>query len=124
MQSRISAIAVLILAGGLTFACGGMRTETPTAPPPTADDDGNTSNRGPLPPNPPPPTSGTCDAGNVKFAIGERASHALLEQARVAAGASVARFIRPNEVITMEFSPARLNLNLNGQDIVRSAYCG
>jgi hypothetical protein len=123
MKTRASVIAIVITIGGFTIGCGGARTDVPTAPTPMSADDGNTSSGG-LPPNPAPPSSGTCDTAKAEFAIGQRASQALLEQARVAAGASVARFIRPNEAITLEFAPARLNLNLSGEDTVRSAYCG
>jgi Peptidase inhibitor I78 family len=80
---------------------------------------------GPLRPTAPPPApSGSCDATKAQFALGERASQELLDRARVAAGAGVARFIRPNEPITLEFSPARLNLNLNTKDVVQSVDCG
>jgi hypothetical protein len=48
----------------------------------------------------------------------------LLERARHAAQASVARFIRPSERITTEFSPSRLNLVLDEQDVVASVSCG
>jgi hypothetical protein len=48
----------------------------------------------------------------------------LLERARDAAQANVARFIRPNEPVTLEFSPARLNLGLDARDIVTSVTCG
>ena len=128
MDLRTGVIAVL-LTSGLTVACA-SRTDAPTAP---TDVDRNnsvgssadTSTRGPLPPTAPPPApSGSCDATKAQFALGERASQELLDRARVAAGAGAARFIRPNEPITLEFSPARLNLNLNTKDVVQSVYCG
>lgn len=118
MDSRTGLIAVAII--GVTIACG-TRIDVPAAP--TAVD-GNTSTRGRLPPPSPPASSGNCNAAKAQFAVGERASQELLEKARAAAGAGVARFIRPNEPITLEFSPARLDLSLNGQDIVQSVYCG
>ena len=73
---------------------------------------------------PTPPTANTCDATLVRSAVGERASSGLLEAARLAARATVARFLRPNDVITMEYLGSRLNLHLDAQDIVRSATCG
>jgi hypothetical protein len=80
--------------------------------------------RRPLPLTASPPPSGRCDATKAQSALGERASGELLDRMRVAAGAAAARFIRPNERITLEFSPARLNLNLNTRDVVQSVYCG
>ena len=113
MDLRTGLITILITSG-LTVACA-SRTEAPTAP---TDVDRNT------PTAPPPAPSESCDATKAQFALGERASQELLDRARVAAGAGAARFIRPNEPITLEFSPARLNLNLNTKDVVQSVYCG
>jgi hypothetical protein len=48
----------------------------------------------------------------------------LLERARVAANATVARFLVPNQPITMEYSAWRLNLELDDKNFVRSARCG
>lgn len=121
MDLRTRMIAVL-LAGGLTAAC---------ASPTNADrnnaleSSANTSTRGPLLPTAPPPApSGSCDATKAQFALGERASQALLDRARTAAGADVARFLRPNEAITLEFSPGRLNLSVDTKDVVHSVSCG
>ena len=81
--------------------------------------------RPPQPPGPePPPATGTCVVEQAQWAIGRPASSSLLERARVDATASIARFIRPNEAITMEYSPARLNLYLDEQDVVRGVVCG
>jgi hypothetical protein len=68
--------------------------------------------------------SQSCDASKAQWAIGQRATDELLEGARAAAGARTARFLRPNQPITMEYFGWRLNLGLNEQDIVRSATCG
>jgi hypothetical protein len=48
----------------------------------------------------------------------------VLERARVSAGAESARFLRPNQPVTMEFLRSRLNLGLDARDIVRSVVCG
>jgi hypothetical protein len=127
MDLRTGVIAAL-LTSGLMAACA-SRSDAPTMP---TDVDRNDSvgssadtTRGPLPPTAPPPApSGRCDATKAQFALGERASQELLDRARVAAGADAARFIRPNEPITFEFSPGRLNLNLNARDAVHSVNCG
>jgi hypothetical protein len=70
------------------------------------------------------PASRTCDATKARFAIGSRASDELLERARVSAQAAVARFLRPNQPITMEYLASRLNLNLTERGIVSAANCG
>jgi hypothetical protein len=69
-------------------------------------------------------SSAACDAEKARWTVGERASQDLLDRARQAAGASTARFIRPNEKITFEYLDSRLNLALDDQDVVRSASCG
>lgn len=117
-----------VMAAGLwSVACGGGTDfrPVPTSPSPDqqADADGNVA-RPPQPPGQnPPPATGTCVAELAQWAVGRTASTALLERARVDATASIARFIRPNEAITMEYSPARLNLWLDERDVVRSVVC-
>jgi hypothetical protein len=58
------------------------------------------------------------------FAIGQPATNDLLDRARVAAGASTARFLRPNQVVTLEYLDSRLNLHLDARDIVTGTNCG
>jgi hypothetical protein len=122
MDLRTGVIGVLLISG-LTVACG-SRTTAPTDTDRNNSVESNTSTGGPLPPTAPLPPAGSCDASKAQFALGERASQELLDRARVAAGARDARFIRPNEAITLEFLPTRLNLNLNTKDVVHSLYCG
>jgi hypothetical protein len=69
-----------------------------------------------------PPTS-SCDASKSQFAIGERAGSDLLERARVASQAASARFVRPDEPITLEFIASRLTLSLDARGVVVSAHC-
>jgi hypothetical protein len=102
-MSLRTALTTLAVAGSLTIACGGT-TERATAPT--------------------PPAAATCDASRVQWAVGQRASDALLERARVEANARSARFLRPDQPVTMEFLASRLNLGLNETDVVRSVTCG
>jgi hypothetical protein len=125
-QMRISRslLTSVFIASLLTGACGG-RGEPSSSPPLVAPSDPRAGERGPVPPpQPTPPSSGTCDATLAQWAVAQPASSDLLERARIAAKASIARFIRPNEPITMEFSPARLNLGLDKHDVVASVTCG
>jgi hypothetical protein len=123
MRASRFLLASICAAGWLISACGGNATSTsPSDPiesavPPPVD-------RGPAPAPQPPPASAKCDATKAQWAIGERASMDLLDRAREAAQASVARFIRPNEAITLEFLPWRLNLGLDAHDVVTSISCG
>lgn len=103
MNVRAVLLTMLAVAGSLTIACGGA-TERAIAPT--------------------PPVAATCDAIKVQWAIGEQASDALLERARLEAKAGTARFLRPDQPVTMEYLGSRLNLGLNEHDVVRSVTCG
>jgi len=116
-------LASICTIGLLTSACSGGPTSTSPSDP-TGSVSSPPVDRGPAPNPQPPPSSGKCDATKAQGAVGQRASIELLERARNAAQANVARFIRPNEPVTLEFSPARLNLGLDARDIVASVTCG
>lgn len=128
-MSRRAVFVLSVIVLGLSSAgcaSGSDLRPAPTAPSPEQQAGaGDNAARPPQPPRPdPPPPTGTCVAERAQWAIGRPASRELLERARVDATASVARFIRPDEAITMEFSPARLNLYLDERDVVRGVICG
>lgn len=121
----------LILPGVLAASCfmNACRETTPAAPTPLAEhgQSGNISSppasAPPISPAP-PVTSGSCDGAKAQWAVGHAASDELLERARVSAGADSARFLRPNQPVTLEFLGGRLNLGLDARDVVRSVVCG
>jgi hypothetical protein len=128
MAFRTVLLTSVLMVGALASGCGGM-TDGGTTPTSPSSLDGAGPSQGatrpPQPPRPePPPWSGTCADSGARWAIGQPASEELLERARVDTGAQIARFIRPNQPITTEYSSARLNLYLNGHDIVQSVVCG
>jgi hypothetical protein len=128
MRQRTVLLACLLAAGWLTYGCG-SKTDTITTPTPVGSSGAvGSSEQPPNLPTPSPPTSpagsGSCDASKAQWTVGQRASDQLLERARVAAGATTARFIGPNQPITMEYFGWRLNLWLNHQGLVRSVNCG
>ncbi|MDE1198754.1 MAG: I78 family peptidase inhibitor [Pseudomonas sp.] len=65
-----------------------------------------------------------CDAAAAQFAVGKPATPALLEQARVKAGAQTARVLGPNDMVTMEYRSDRLNLNTDQAATVSRVNCG
>jgi hypothetical protein len=123
----VLSISVIVL-GLSSIGCSGRfdGRESPTSP--TVDQNANSSNgatRPPQPPSPePPPNTGTCVAEQAQWAVGRVGSASLLERARVDATASIARFIRPNEAITMEYAAGRLNLYLDARGVVHAVVCG
>jgi hypothetical protein len=130
MQVRKLFVAGILAAASLAGACSsaGDNSTRPTAvaPPPAGGSEAPGGvNRGTPPVSPGlPPATGTCDASKAAFAIGQRGDDALLERARLAAGAGSARYLHPNQPITLEYLGSRLNLQLNEKDVVRAVTCG
>ncbi|MFJ2483774.1 I78 family peptidase inhibitor [Pseudomonas sp. NPDC087598] len=71
-----------------------------------------------------PEAGSRCEATAAEFAIGKKASPALLEQARAKAGAQNARFLKPDDMITLEYRSDRLNLNTDNGLVVTRVNCG
>ncbi|MDU7558722.1 hypothetical protein GHO25_12805 [Pseudomonas sp. FSL R10-1350] len=65
-----------------------------------------------------------CDAKAADFAIGQKASASLLEQARIKAGAQTARILSPHDMITLEYRSDRLNLNADDNAVITRVNCG
>ena len=87
---------------------------TPPAATPPAD----------APPAAQPPTAQACDADAANGAIGKTATTQVIEEARLAAGAAVARTLAPGQVVTMEFRGDRLNLMVDEANVVTGVRCG
>lgn len=74
---------------------------------------------------PPPPSRGTCNAEPAKAtAMGKAGTDALLEQARIDAGAKTARYLKPGQAITKEYMGDRLNLEVDASNVVIAVRCG
>jgi predicted ATP-dependent protease len=56
--------------------------------------------------------------------LGKTASAELLEQARKRAGAQNARFLSPNDMVTLEYRSDRLNLSTDANKVVTRVNCG
>lgn len=102
--SSLSLLAVLALAGCSTGGAGSPATDP--APAPVAV------------------TGGRCDSDLAKFAVGQTASSALLQQAQQRSGAQTARILRPGDIMTLEYRSERLNLNVDAQGVVARVNCG
>lgn len=73
---------------------------------------------------PPGPSAGVCNAQGAQFAVGKTAGASVVEEARQRSGAYMARVLRPNQVVTMEFNAQRLNLDVDGAAVVTRVRCG
>ncbi len=65
-----------------------------------------------------------CEAKAAEFTLGKAASPELLEQARTRAGAQNARFLSPNDMMTLDYRSDRLNLHTDAKRVVTSVNCG
>jgi flagellar basal body L-ring protein FlgH len=69
-------------------------------------------------------SDGRCDSDLAKFAVGEPANAALLQQAQQRSGAQTARVLRPGDIMTLEYRSERLNLNVDAKGTVSRVNCG
>jgi hypothetical protein len=69
-------------------------------------------------------SSGQCSAEAIGDLVGRPASEALGAEAMRRSGARRLRWIRPGDVITMDYSTQRLNIRLDGRNNVESFTCG
>ncbi|MDH5821831.1 I78 family peptidase inhibitor [Luteimonas sp. RD2P54] len=67
---------------------------------------------------------GDCDASAVQSLVGQRADASVVEQARNGAGAEVARVLKPDQMVTMEFRAGRLNIDVDDDGVITALRCG
>ena len=65
-----------------------------------------------------------CRAAPAQAQVGKKATRALLDQARVLAGARILRVVGPDEMITQEYNASRLTILLDGQGVIAEVRCG
>jgi hypothetical protein len=114
MQFRASVLTGVLAIAAATGACG---SHNEISGPSNTDPGAGW-------PRPPLGVDTGCDSSKVQWAVGQPATEDLLQRARTAAGASAARFLRPDEPVTREYLATRLNLVLDASNVVRTASCG
>ena len=72
----------------------------------------------------PSAVDGDCDAGQAADLVGREATQALGAEALRRTGATTLRWIRPGDVVTMDYRENRLNIHLDGQHRVARFACG
>jgi len=77
----------------------------------------------PVAPLPGLPT-GECSVTGLGNLVGRDATPSLVERAKRRAGASLARILRPGQIVTMEYRNGRLNVNVDGRNRVQRFTCG
>lgn len=71
-----------------------------------------------------PSVTERCDATRAQSFVGQAATSELVERARASAGASTARTLKPDQVVTLEYLHDRLNLRVDAGNVVASIDCG
>jgi len=69
-------------------------------------------------------SSDTCNAAAARALVGRSATAALVAQAQRLTGARRVRSIRPGMMVTMDYSPDRLNIHIGPDDKVERFACG
>ena len=71
-----------------------------------------------------PKGDGRCNAEAVQHLVDQRITAELAEEARVKAGAEHLRVTQPNQPVTMDYNPQRLNIDIDDDDIIIRLSCG
>lgn len=72
----------------------------------------------------PGPRGGVCNAAPAQGVIGKQGTPSVIEQARVASGAAMARLLHPRQPVTQEFNAERLNLVVDSNGRITAVRCG
>jgi hypothetical protein len=72
----------------------------------------------------PPELGGTCQSDSLAQFIGQPVTGQLSTDMLRASGARFIRWVPLGGVVTMDFSPVRLTVQLDGANRVQSANCG
>lgn len=65
-----------------------------------------------------------CDADPVHELIGKTLDNQLASEARDKADARFLRITRPNQPVTMDYNPQRLNIDIDNAGVVLQVSCG
>ena len=68
--------------------------------------------------------AGRCSTSRLGDLVGRPATQELGAEAMRRSGALRLRWIRPGDVVTMDYSPQRLNVRLDGRNNVEGFTCG
>jgi hypothetical protein len=68
--------------------------------------------------------SAACDASKAQSLVGQEGTQALAEEARRLTGAETVRFLRPGQIVTMEYRFDRLNVVVDEANRVTAIRCG
>ena len=67
---------------------------------------------------------GTCKAENVAWATGQEATQDTMARVWRESGAGLIRPIAPGQVVTRDFRPDRVNVHIDGGNVITGIDCG
>jgi hypothetical protein len=76
------------------------------------------------PPEPVPPSAAPCNPDAARHLVGRQATSGVGAEALRLSGARRLRWIRPGDMVTMDYSAERINLRLDAANRVESLACG
>ena len=65
-----------------------------------------------------------CGASQLDSYVGMTATNQVKSQIAAVAGPRPTRYIGPDDAVTMDYNPARLNAELTDADVITRFYCG
>ena len=74
--------------------------------------------------DPVPPARAQCHADAAQSLVGQPATTQNVELARQRAGAQIARVLKPDQMVTMEFREGRLNVYVDAANVITRIACG
>ncbi len=74
--------------------------------------------------DPMPPSRMTCNADAAQWAVGQQATTDVIERVRSDSHSRVVRVLHPGQMVTMEFSPERVDIRVDEQDAILAVTCG
>ena len=74
--------------------------------------------------DPAPGAGAGCDASAAQGTVGQAATPDTIERVRVDSHSRVVRVIHPGEVITMDFSTERVDIRVDGNNVILAVTCG
>ena len=78
----------------------------------------------PSSPGPLPPSAMTCNAAPASWAVGQVASAGVVERVRLDSHSRSVRVLRPGQMVTMEFSAERVDIRVDGGNVILAVTCG
>lgn len=70
------------------------------------------------------PQIDSCGLGSIGDLVGKAVTETMADDARKRSGARAVRVIRPGTMVTMDFRPDRLNIDVDDKGIVTNLRCG